>query len=100
MKKLKLSLASVAFVLGITAAFAFKPAETQSSGNVLHWFTPGGNSYVGDNTLEDEKNATGCRMDADGCEAAYDGTQLNNPNDPGEGVKDSERDNPIAQIRQ
>lgn len=101
MKKITQGLSLFALLIAITAAFAFKPAETKSSaGTVYHWFDPTGVGYLGDNTIDDEKMESDCFEDGNGCENAYLSSQLIDPNDPSQGVKESELSNPAVEIRQ
>lgn len=105
MKQLKWTLSVFTLVagLGFVLAFAPKengpdlPAETDLASSTLYWFTPDLGSYMGQNTIVDEQNETGCTGGGDLCEKGFRVDQLVNPSNPSQGVKSGQT--PQATIR-
>ncbi len=102
MKKIKVSLAAVAFVLGIAGAFAFKPVETSSGNNQpLFWFNEDGTAYQhsGLMTIDQRQPVSGCSGSQQDCERGYLPEQLIDSEDPDQGVIPTEINSPSGLLQ-
>jgi hypothetical protein len=89
--KFKLMLPVLAVIAGV-AASAFTVANTSYNANSkdlsYYWFNPSNTTYHDLNTVSNEESITGCIQQMTPiCENGFTQTQLNNPNDPSQGVK-------------
>lgn len=98
--KLKLILPILAVIVGV-AASAFttdrSSYNTNSKAPSYYWFNTS-NVYQDLNTHDNEATLTGCTGTSPICERGYTQSQLNNPNNPSQGVKSSQIGSPASQI--
>lgn len=101
MFKRKLMLPILAAIAGV-AASAFTTDNNSYNANSkatsYYWFDPSVTTYHDQNTKLNEQNITGCDQNEQLCEKGYTQDQLNNPNDPSQGVKSDQINSPASQI--
>jgi hypothetical protein len=100
--KSKFMLPILAVIVGV-AASAFTAANSSYNANSkdasYYWFDPSVTTYHDQNTTANEQTATGCTGSISPvCENGYTQSQLNNPNDPSQGVQTSQKSSPASQI--
>lgn len=91
----------LAVIAGVTAS-AFTTAKSSYNANSqdpsYYWFNPGNTVYHDLNTLSNEEAITGCgQLPNPVCENGFTQAQLNNPNNPSQGVKNGET--PVTTIK-
>ncbi len=101
MLKRKFMLPILAVIVGI-AASAFTSTgnsyNTDSQAPSYYWFDPGVTTYHDQNTVLNEQDITGCKQTEQLCENGYTQDQLNDPNDPSQGVRSDQINSPASQI--
>lgn len=93
--KSKIMLPILAAMVGV-AASAFTAANSSYHANSkdpsYYWFDPSNTTYNDLNTVSGEESITGCQTPvAPDCEHGFTQSQLNDPNDPTQGVKTGEQ---------
>jgi hypothetical protein len=103
MLKKSMMLPVLAVIVGAAAsAFTVVNTNSQSQGNdpSYYWFDPSAQVYHDQATVADEISITGCTSTApQPCENGYTQDQLNNPNNPSQGVKADQQGSPAEQLR-
>lgn len=90
----------LAVIVGV-AASAFTTSKNSyhinSKDPSYYWFNPSNTTYHDLNTITSEEGITGCgEQPTPVCENGFTQAQLNNPNNPSQGVKSGEQ--PTTQI--
>lgn len=100
MKKIRINLMMVAAIVGVMGAVVTKVQTVKASGDTAYyWFDETSGDYQDLRIHSAEVSATGCNSTGPLCARGYNQDQLNDPNDPTEGVKENQINNQQDVVR-